>query len=98
MTDKALSGQDPRSIWWEGAYSTGKSYVALTVKFILDATDEEVIAYFDDFGLRQDLPDQYSVICLNVKGIAFGKYPQNNQGVNTNALPLAPRPGLHFLL
>lgn len=60
MTDKALSGQDPRSIWWEGAYSIGKSYVTLTVKFILDATDEEVIAYFDDFGLRQDLPDQYS--------------------------------------
>ena len=83
MTDKALSGQDPRSIWWEGAYSTGKSYVALTVKSILDATDEELIAYFDDLGLRQDLPDQCSA--------TFLKTPQNNQGVNTYAPPLAPR-------
>lgn len=90
MTDKALSGQDPRSIWGKGAYNTGKFYVALTVKSIWDATNEEVIAYFDDFGLRQDLPDQYSA--------TFLKTPQKNQGVNTYAPPLAPRPGLHFLL
>lgn len=35
VTYKALSGQDPRSIWVEGAYGTGKSHAALTVKSIL---------------------------------------------------------------
>lgn len=59
VTYRALSGQDPRSIWVEGAYGTGKSHAALTVKSILDATDEEVIAYFEDFGLSHDLRDKY---------------------------------------
>jgi len=59
VTYRALSGQDPRSIWVEGAYGTGKSHAALTVKSILDATDDEVIAYFEDFGLSHDLRDKY---------------------------------------
>lgn len=50
-----LSGKDPRSLWVEGAYGTGKSHAALTVKSLLEASDEEVRAYFEDFGLSTDL-------------------------------------------
>ena len=34
----------------EGAYGTGKSHAALTVKSLLEASDDEVRAYFDDYG------------------------------------------------
>lgn len=54
-THTVLSGKDPRSLWVEGAYGTGKSHAALTVKSLLDATDEEVKEYFDDYGLSKDL-------------------------------------------
>lgn len=54
-THTVLSGKDPRSLWVEGAYGTGKSHAALTVKSLLDATDEEVKDYFNEYGLNQDL-------------------------------------------
>jgi hypothetical protein len=54
-THSVLSGKDPRSLWIEGAYGTGKSHAALTVKSLLEASDEEVEAYFQDYGLQQDL-------------------------------------------
>ncbi len=54
-THTVLSGKDPRSLWVEGAYGTGKSHAALTVKSLLDATDEEVKDYFNDYDLSQDL-------------------------------------------
>lgn len=54
-THTVLSGKDPRSLWVDGAYGTGKSHASLTVKSILDATDEEVEDYFKDYGLSKDL-------------------------------------------
>ena len=54
-THAVLSGKDPRSLWVEGAYGTGKSHAALTVKSLLEASDEEVEAYFEEFGLSRDL-------------------------------------------
>lgn len=54
-THTVLSGKDPRSLWVEGAYGTGKSHAALTVKSLLEASDDEVKAYFDDYGLSSDL-------------------------------------------
>lgn len=54
-THTVLSGKDPRSLWVEGAYGTGKSHAALTVKSLLEATDEEVETYFDEYGLSKDL-------------------------------------------
>ena len=54
-THTVLSGKDPRSLWVEGAYGTGKSHAALTVKSLLEASDEEVEEYFKDYGLSKDL-------------------------------------------
>ena len=53
-----LSGKDSRSLWVEGAYGTGKSHAALTVKSMLEARDDEIRAYFKDYGLRDDLCQQ----------------------------------------
>lgn len=58
-TYRVLSGQATRSIWVEGAYGTGKSHAALTVKSLVDATAEEVVEYFDDYGLNTTLRDKY---------------------------------------
>ena len=54
-THTVLSGKDPRSLWVEGAYGTGKSHAALTVKSLLEASDEEIEEYFKDYGLSKDL-------------------------------------------
>lgn len=54
-THDVLSGKEPRSLWVEGAYGTGKSHAALTVKSLLEASDEEVREYFADYKLSQDL-------------------------------------------
>ena len=51
---KALSDGNA-SVWLEGAYGTGKSHAALVVKSLLEASDEEVKAYFEDFKLSKDL-------------------------------------------
>lgn len=58
-TYKVLSGSATRSIWVEGAYGTGKSHAALTVKSMIDASNEEVEQYFQDFGLSSDLCDKW---------------------------------------
>lgn len=57
-THAMLSGADSRSLWIEGAYGTGKSHAALTVKSMLEASDDEVRAYFKDYGLKSDLCEQ----------------------------------------
>ena len=54
-THMVLSGMEPKSLWVEGAYGTGKSHAALTVKCLLEAPDEEVQEYFKDYGLSIDL-------------------------------------------
>ena len=57
-THAMLSGKDPRSLWVEGAYGTGKSHAALTIKSMLEASDDEIREYFADYGLRSDLCQQ----------------------------------------
>ncbi|MZQ76088.1 MAG: hypothetical protein GT589_08075 [Peptoclostridium sp.] len=54
-TASILRRQQNRSIWVEGAYGTGKSHAVLTLKKILDASEEEVLKYFKDNGLDMDL-------------------------------------------
>lgn len=79
---KALSRQDPRSIWVEGSYGTGKSHAVLTVKSILDATDEEVIEYFDDLGLSHDLRDKY--VSLKNSGRILTIHRVGSAGIDTD--------------
>ena len=50
-----LSGKDSRSLWVEGAYGVGKSHAALTITSLLEAEDDKIRAYFQNYGLNMDL-------------------------------------------
>ena len=48
---------DKKGIWIEGAYGTGKSRVAWTLKNLLDCTDDKLKDYFNEYGSLQNEPD-----------------------------------------
>lgn len=54
-----LSGKETKSIWVEGSYGTGKSHAALTINCLLKASEDEVKAYFNDYGLSDDLCNKF---------------------------------------
>ena len=54
-----LSGKESKSIWVEGTYGTGKSHATLTLKCLLEAPEEAVRAYFNDYGLSDDLLNRF---------------------------------------
>ncbi len=54
-----LSGKETKSIWVEGTYGTGKSHATLTLKCLLEAPEEAVRAYFNDYGLSDDLCNKF---------------------------------------
>ena len=54
-----LSGKETKSIWVEGTYGTGKSHATLTLKCLLEAPEEAVRAYFNDYGLSEDLCNKF---------------------------------------
>lgn len=58
-----LNRQQKQNIWVEGAYGTGKSHAVLTLKRLLDSTEQETIQYFETFKLDKDLMKKF----LNVK-------------------------------
>ena len=49
LTEKMLSGATNRSLWIHGAYGTGKSQCAYTLKKILEVSEDEVKAYWNKF-------------------------------------------------
>lgn len=58
-TYDVLSKKANRSIWVEGAYGTGKSHAALTVKSLIECSEQELINYFDEYNLLPDLKDKF---------------------------------------
>lgn len=56
-TISVLSRRQKVSIWVEGAYGTGKSHAVLTLKKLIESSDEEAKEYWDNFPdqLNQDL-------------------------------------------
>ncbi|MCD8049835.1 MAG: hypothetical protein LUG52_09665 [Clostridia bacterium] len=48
-TEKMLGGNTNRSLWIHGAYGTGKSQCAYTLKKLLEVPENEVRAYWDKF-------------------------------------------------
>jgi len=48
---------DKKGIWIEGAYGTGKSRVAWTLKNLLDCSDDKLKAYFAEYDALQKEPD-----------------------------------------
>lgn len=54
-TASILRREQKLSIWVEGSYGTGKSYAALTLKKLIDASESEAQKYFIDYNLDMDL-------------------------------------------
>ena len=64
QTKSVLTNSQRMSIWVEGAYGTGKSHAVLTLKKLLDCSNEELKEYFDRYSsvLSHDLyNDFYSI-------------------------------------
>lgn len=54
-TVNVLNRKQGLSIWVEGAYGTGKSHAVLTLKKLLDASDDDTRAYFQKYNMDKDL-------------------------------------------
>lgn len=58
-TISALTRKQKLSIWVEGSYGTGKSHAVLTLKKLLDATEDETKEYFEKFNIDNDLYNSF---------------------------------------
>lgn len=50
-TVDVLKRKKKLSVWVDGAYGTGKSHAVLTLKKLIEASNEDTIAYFEKYGL-----------------------------------------------
>lgn len=57
--EAVLSRNKRLSIWVQGAYGTGKSHAVLTLKKLLDASEDDAKAYFNDFGIDKDFQKKF---------------------------------------
>jgi len=55
--ERALSRQEKRSLWIEGAYGTGKSQCAYALKKILEVPEEELREYWNRYEPLKKKPD-----------------------------------------
>lgn len=58
-TISVLTRTQKLNIWVEGAYGTGKSHAVLTLKRLLDAKEQEITEYFQEFKLENDLLNKF---------------------------------------
>ena len=58
-TVDVLKRKQKLSIWVDGAYGTGKSHAVLTLKKLIEASDEDTATYFEKYGLD-------SFLCKNL--------------------------------
>lgn len=57
--EAVLSRNKKLSIWVQGAYGTGKSHAVLTLKKLLDASEDDAKAYFNDYGIDKDFQKKF---------------------------------------
>ena len=55
--ERVMARQEKRSVWISGAYGTGKSQCAYTLKKMLDVPEEELRAYWQEYKVLQQEGD-----------------------------------------
>lgn len=73
-----LNRQQKQNIWVEGAYGTGKSHAVLTLKHLLDSTEQETKEYFEIFNLDQDLLKKFLYVKSEGKIITVHRYASSS--------------------
>jgi len=77
QTKNVLTNNQRMSIWVEGSYGTGKSHAVLTLKKLLDCSNEELKEYFDKYSsvLTHDLYNEfYNIKNQNKKILTVHRY------------------------
>lgn len=77
-TVDVLNRKQKVSIWVEGAYGTGKSHAVLTLKKLLDATEEDTNEYFSKHNLDKDLFNKLQGIKNSGKILTVHRYGSSN--------------------
>lgn len=52
---QGATAESKRSLWIYGAYGTGKSYAAFTLKHLLEENEEDVVSYFKKYNIKESL-------------------------------------------
>ena len=64
---RVMERVEKRSIWISGAYGTGKSQCAYTLKKLLDVSEEELRAYWEQFDVLKGEKDLFGKL-MGIKG------------------------------
>lgn len=73
-TVSVLSRQQKLSVWVEGGYGTGKSHAVLTLKKLLDASEQETREYFERYELDNDLLNKLQSVKNDGKILTVHRY------------------------
>lgn len=73
-----LERKQKLNIWVEGAYGTGKSHAVITLKRLLDASEEDTKEYFTQFKLDKDLLNRFLAAKNSGKIITVHRYGSSN--------------------
>lgn len=73
-TVNVLDRKQKLSLWVEGAYGTGKSHAVLTLKKLLDASEEDTRAYFERYAMDKDLCSNFQRVKNSGKILTVHRY------------------------
>ena len=66
-----LARKQKLSVWVDGAYGTGKSHAVLTLKKLIEASDEGANAYFERYNLDKFLKEVLATFSIPASSNAF---------------------------
>lgn len=86
-TIRILTRQQKLSLWVEGAYGTGKSHSVLTLQKLLDSSEEETKAYFDNYDfLSKDLYNKLQGVKNQGKILTVRRYGSSSVNSDTDLI------------